>query len=153
MTIERGTAALPLAAMCAAALAFAAGAALAQEAKRVGGSGAWSAYQAGNGKKRVCFVHGAPKESRGKYKRRGKTYLQVTHRPGEKVRHVASITAGYIYKKGSRVDVTHRQAQVQPVHPRRHRLGGGRQDRPRDRQGADQGPQDDRQGDGPPATP
>ena len=106
MRIERGTAAAPLAALCAAALALAAGAAPAQEAKRVGGSGAWDAYQAGSGKKRVCFVHGAPKESRGKYKRRGKTYLQVTHRPGEKVRHVASITAGYIYKKGSRVDVT-----------------------------------------------
>ena len=106
MKIERHTAAVPLAALCAAALALAAGAAPAQEAKRVGGSGPWNAYQAGNGKKRVCFVHGAPNESRGKYKRRGKTYLQVTHRPGEKVQHVASVTAGYIYKKGSRVDVT-----------------------------------------------
>ena len=90
MKIERHTAAVPLAALCAAAVALAANAAPAQEAKRVGGSGPWNAYQAGN----------------GKYKRRGKTYLQVTHRPGEKVRHVASVTAGYIYKKGSRVDVT-----------------------------------------------
>ena len=103
MTIERT--ALPLGALGAAALILAAPAAPAAEPSRIGGSDAWGAYRAGDGKKRVCFVHGAPKESRGKYKRRGKTYLQVTHRPGEKVRNVASITAGYIYKRGSRVDV------------------------------------------------
>ena len=102
MTIERGAAAGLLAA---AVLMLAASGASAAEPKRIGGSDAWGAYQAGNGKKRVCFVHGAPKESKGKYKRRGKTYLQVTHRPGEKVRNVVSITAGYIYKRSSRVDV------------------------------------------------
>lgn len=104
MTIERGAAG-SLAALGAAVLLLAATGAPAAEPKRVGGSDAWAAYQAGSGKKRICFVHGAPRESKGKYKRRGKTYLQVTHRPGEKVRNVASITAGYIYKKGSRVDV------------------------------------------------
>ena len=97
---------LPLAArlaVCAAVLALAAGPATAQP-KRIGGTELWGAYQSGAGKKRTCFVHGAPQKSHGKYKRRGKTYLQVTHRPGEKERHVASVTAGYIYKKGSRVD-------------------------------------------------
>ena len=73
--------------------------------KFIDGNDNWSAYRSGAGSKRVCFVHGAPATSRGKYKRRGKTYLQVTHRPGEKERHVASVTAGYIYKKGSRVDL------------------------------------------------
>ena len=73
--------------------------------KRVGGTDAWGAYQAGTGKKRVCFVHGAPQKSEGKYKRRGETYLQVSHRPAEKVRDVASVTAGYIYKKDSRVEI------------------------------------------------
>ena len=86
------------------ALAFAAGSADAAP-KRVGGNDSWGAYQAGSGKKRLCFVHGAPEKSRGKYTRRGKTFLQVTHRPAEKVRDVASVTAGYIYKKGSRVEV------------------------------------------------
>ncbi len=103
MTIERIAA--PPGVLCAALLMLAATAAPAAEPKRIGGSDPWGAYQAGNGKKRVCFVHGAPGESRGKYKRRGKTYLQISHRPAEKVRNVASITAGYIYKKNSRVDV------------------------------------------------
>ena len=105
MTIEFGARAFPLAALGAAVLALAATAAAAAEPKRIGGSDPWAAYRAADGKKRVCFVHGAPKQSRGKYKRRGKTYLQVTHRPAEKVRNVASVTAGYIYRKGSRVDV------------------------------------------------
>ena len=99
MTVARG---IGLAA-CAAALAFAAGQAGAAP-KRVGGNEIWGAYQLGGGRKRICFVHGAPKQSRGKYKRRGKTFLQVTHRPGEKERDVASITAGYIFKKDSRVE-------------------------------------------------
>ena len=103
MTIERMT--LPSALLGAAVVALAAAAAPAAEPSRVGGSDAWGAYRAGDARKRVCFVHGVPKESRGKYTRRGKTYLQVTHRPAEKVRNVASVTAGYIYKKGSRVDV------------------------------------------------
>ena len=90
-------------AVCAALLALAASPAAAQP-KRIGGSDAWGAYQSGAGKKRVCFVHGAPEKSRGKYTRRGKTYVQVTHRPGEKVRDVASVTAGYIYKKDGRVE-------------------------------------------------
>ncbi|MCY4549009.1 MAG: invasion associated locus B family protein [Defluviicoccus sp.] len=88
----------------AAALALATGPAAAAPSF-IGGNDSWGAYQSGAGKKRICFVHGAPEKSRGKYKRRGKTYLQVTHRPGEKERHVASVTAGYIYKKGSRVDL------------------------------------------------
>ena len=88
----------------AAALALAAGSAAAAP-KHIGGNKHWDAYQSGGGSKRICFVHGAPEKSRGKYTRRGKTYLQVTHRPGEAERHVASVTAGYIYKKGSRVDL------------------------------------------------
>ncbi len=83
----------------------AAAAVSAAEPKRVGGTDIWGGYRAGDGKKRVCFVHGAPEQSRGKYKRRGKTYLQVTHRPGEKERDVASLTAGYVYKKGSEVQI------------------------------------------------
>ena len=111
MTVERSAhrrrslPAIGLAVCGAAALALAASPSAAAGPKRIGGSDIWGAYQSGAGKKRVCFVHGAPRKSRGKYKRRGKTYLQVTHRPGEKERDVASVTAGYIYKKGSKVDV------------------------------------------------
>ena len=111
MTVERGRycrlrlPAIGLAVCGAAALALAASPSAAAEPKRIGGSDNWGAYQSGAGKKRVCFVHGAPGRSQGKYKRRGKTYLQVTHRPREKERDVTSVTAGYIYRKGSKVDV------------------------------------------------
>ena len=91
-------------ALGAAVLALAAGWAEAAP-KFIAGNDHWGAYQSGAGSKRTCFVHGAPEKSRGKYTRRGKTYLQVTHRPGEKERHVASVTAGYIYKKGSGVEL------------------------------------------------
>ncbi|MEK9683511.1 MAG: invasion associated locus B family protein [Rhodospirillaceae bacterium] len=54
---------------------------------------------------RICFVHGKPKKSSGKYSRRGPTYLQVTFRPKEKIRDEVSVTAGYPYKKDTEVTV------------------------------------------------
>ena len=54
-------------------------------------------------KGKICFVHGEPRKSSGKYKRRGRTYLQVTHRPKEKIFDELSITAGYPYRKESEV--------------------------------------------------
>lgn len=85
-----------------AAMARPAGAA---DPKRIGGSEIWGAYEVGDGNDRVCFVYGAPKDSRGDYTKRGDTYLQVAHRPGDKVRNEVSVTAGYPYKDGSDVDV------------------------------------------------
>ena len=65
----------------------------------------WSVHVAGKKKKKICYLHGEPKKSAGKYKRRGLTYLQVTHRVGARARNVVSITAGYSYKKDSAVKV------------------------------------------------
>ena len=83
---------------------LAAGAALA-EPKRIGGSEVWGAFESGKGKQRICFVHGLPQSSRGKYKRRGEVYIQVAHRPAEDVRDVVSVTAGYTYKPASAVAI------------------------------------------------
>lgn len=84
-------------------LAMGAVAAGAAEPKKVGGNEAWGAFVSGSGTQRVCFVHGAPRKSVGKYKVRGKTYFQVAHHPRDKKRDEASVTAGYTYKKGSTV--------------------------------------------------
>jgi hypothetical protein len=66
-----------------------------------GGNWISSVLQTKKGK--ICFVHGEPSKSSGKYKRRGRTYLQVTHRPKEKILDEFSITAGYPYKKESEI--------------------------------------------------
>lgn len=65
----------------------------------------WSVHITGKNKKKICYLHGEPKKSAGKYKRRGPTYLQVAHRRADGARNEVSITAGYSYKKGSAVSV------------------------------------------------
>lgn len=87
-----------------AAAGLAAGTAAA-EPKRIGGSNVWGAFEDGTGKGRTCFVHGIPQKKRGKYKSRGEVYIQIAHRPAEKVRDEVSVTAGYAYKKKSGVDI------------------------------------------------
>jgi len=65
----------------------------------------WSVHVAGKNKQKICYLHGEPKKSAGKYNRRGPTYMQVTHRVADRARNEVSITAGYSYKKGSDVNV------------------------------------------------
>lgn len=75
------------------------------EPRQIGGSKVWGAFEDGKGRNRTCFVHGVPQKSRGKYKSRGEIYIQIAHRPAEKVRDEVSVTAGYRYKNDSGVDV------------------------------------------------
>lgn len=84
-----------------AALAFAAPA----SAKQIGAFKDWSAHAEGKGKARTCWIYSEPVKDEGKYKRRGRIYLLVTHRPGEKTFNQVQFTAGYTYKKGSAVQV------------------------------------------------
>lgn len=63
----------------------------------------WSALLLVDKKNRICYLHGIPEKSSGKYKKRGDTYVQVTHRAGSKIRNEVSVTAGYRYRKGGRV--------------------------------------------------
>ena len=72
--------------------------------KRLGTFGAWDGYSITEKKSRLCYLHGAPKSSKGKYTRRDATFVQITHRP-PKTRGEVSITAGYTYKKDSEVEV------------------------------------------------
>ena len=65
--------------------------------------GEWNTHQGGTGKNIVCYISSAPTKKTGKYKRRGDTYLFVTHRPVEKEFDVFELRAGYKYKKDSTV--------------------------------------------------
>lgn len=74
-------------------------------AKQIGAFKDWSAHAEGKGKARTCWIYSEPVKDEGKYKRRGRIYLLVTHRPGEKTFNQVQFTAGYTYKKGSAVQV------------------------------------------------
>ncbi|MDA1324801.1 MAG: invasion associated locus B family protein [Proteobacteria bacterium] len=91
---------------CVALIFLASGAAGAAEPKTPGTFKNWSAYLLVENKDRICYLHGEPGKSAGKYKKRGDTYMQVTHRTGAKARNEVSVTAGYTYKKDSAVTLT-----------------------------------------------
>ncbi len=71
--------------------------------KDIGTFKKWSANLLVENKAKICYLHGMPHKSAGKYKKRGDTYVQVTHRTRSKIRNEVSVTAGYSYKKGSGV--------------------------------------------------
>ena len=84
-------------------IAYAANTAAAQTFVKT--TGDWSAFKYGSGKSRSCYIASAPQKETGNYKRRGDTFVLVTHRPGEGTRNVFELRAGYLYKKGSGVTV------------------------------------------------
>ena len=64
----------------------------------------WSAHLLTQKNTRVCFVHAEPAKKRGRYKKRGAVFVQISHHPRAKPRPVVGevgFTAGYVYKKGS----------------------------------------------------
>jgi hypothetical protein len=74
-------------------------------AKQIGAFKDWSAYSEGKAKARTCWIYSEPVKDEGKYKKRGRIYMLVTHRPGEKTSNQVQFTAGYTFKKGSAVQV------------------------------------------------
>jgi Invasion associated locus B (IalB) protein len=73
--------------------------------KKLGTFKDWSAHLLREKRGKVCYLYAEPKSQKGKYKRRGATFVQLAHRPAEKIRNEFSITAGYSYKKNSQVTV------------------------------------------------
>lgn len=71
---------------------------------QLGIHGDWEAFQDIEDGKPVCYMASVPTKAVGKYKKRGKTYLIITHRPGSNSRNVVSYRAGYTFKKGAKVD-------------------------------------------------
>lgn len=74
------------------------------QTKVLGAFQAWGAYEATVGRGKTCYIHAAPAKSEGKYTSRDPTYIQVSHRPADKVTNEVSVTAGYTYKEGSTVE-------------------------------------------------
>ncbi len=71
----------------------------------LGSFGDWDAFTEREGKNLICYMASAATKARGNYKKRGKTYIIVTHRPAEKSTNVVSVEAGYTYKKDSEVEI------------------------------------------------
>ena len=65
----------------------------------------WEAFKERENGKLVCYMGAVPTKSRGKYTKRGRTFLLITHRPAEKSKNVISLQAGYTYKKMSEVEL------------------------------------------------
>ncbi|MEK9673333.1 MAG: invasion associated locus B family protein [Rhodospirillaceae bacterium] len=61
----------------------------------------WEAFSATEDGATICYMGSQPKKSEGKYTKRGRVALLVTHRPKDKERGIVSITTGYTYKKES----------------------------------------------------
>lgn len=74
-------------------------------AKQIGTFKDWSAHAEGKEKSRTCWIYSEPVKDEGDYKKRGRIYMLVTHRPGEKTENQVQLTAGYTFKKGSSVQV------------------------------------------------
>lgn len=74
--------------------------------KNIGTFKDWSANLLVEGKVKICYLHGTPDKSAGKYTKRGDTYLQVTHRTNPKTRNEVSVTAGYRFKQESEATIT-----------------------------------------------
>ncbi len=79
--------------------------AAAQQTVQLGTFKDWGAFRHTSGSASFCYVGSAPKKSVGNYRQRTSTYVQITHRPAAKSFDVVSVTAGYDYQPGSRVDV------------------------------------------------
>ncbi len=77
----------------------------AEEITVLGSFDNWAAYQTTQAGKKLCYMAGEPKKSTGQYKKRGRVYAMVSHRPATKAIDVVSIHAGYKYKEDSSVFV------------------------------------------------
>jgi len=67
--------------------------------------GDWEAFTGRESGKLVCYMGAVPTKSRGKYTKRGQTFLLITHRPAEQSKNVISLQAGYTFKKTSEVEL------------------------------------------------
>lgn len=79
--------------------------AAAAEAKLLASHDDWEAYVESEAGKKVCYIGSKPKKAAGKYRKRGDTYVLVTHRPAENSTNVVSVAAGYTYQQESEAEV------------------------------------------------
>lgn len=68
--------------------------------KKIGTFGDWRAFTMTEKGKPVCYMVSFPKSEEGTYKKRGKPYIMITHRPEENY-NVVSVYFGYKLAKGT----------------------------------------------------
>ncbi len=71
--------------------------------EEIGSFGDWKAYATSEKKKKICYMVSLPKKQEGDFKKRGKVYAMITHRPASKSFNVVSFHAGYKFPKNSKV--------------------------------------------------
>jgi hypothetical protein len=71
----------------------------------LGQFGFWEAFTENAGKNRICYMATEAIKTRGNYKKRGKTYIMITHRPAQNINNVVSVEAGYPFKKSSDAEI------------------------------------------------
>ena len=74
------------------------------QTKVIGTYQSWTAFETGAGNRKTCYVYAVPAKSQGKYTSRNPTYIQVSHRPADKVVNEVSLTAGYTFKDSTKVE-------------------------------------------------
>ncbi|AIL12486.1 hypothetical protein IM40_01410 [Candidatus Paracaedimonas acanthamoebae] len=72
----------------------------------IGSFGDWKAYVTFEKKEKVCYMVSLPKKQEGDFKKRGKVYAMITHRPSLKSFNVVSFHAGYKFPKNSKVTLS-----------------------------------------------
>lgn len=70
--------------------------------KKIGEFGDWRAFVSQKNGKKICYMVSFPTKQKGRYKKRGKPYFMVTHRPKDKSYNVVSVHAGYRFLKDSK---------------------------------------------------
>lgn len=105
-SVKQYLSSVPAAVLAAAVAAVAlAGAAGAQDIRRLGAYQHWSAFTFQEDGSKVCYMASEPQKEQGDYDKRGDVYAMVTHRPGQGTEDVVSFVIGYPFKEDSRVSV------------------------------------------------
>jgi hypothetical protein len=68
--------------------------------------GDWNAFHDGSGREKVCYIASLPKSTAPANVQRGKNYILISHRPGEKTRNVFEFRSGYPFKDGQEIDLS-----------------------------------------------
>lgn len=78
----------------------------------------WEVHKARVGGDEVCYAATLPKQSRGKYKRRGEASLLISVWPKQRVRGQVEVRAGYRYRAGSRITLKFNNGTEFKLRPR-----------------------------------
>ena len=75
------------------------------EPKLIEQFGDWGAWEQGNKKRHLCYASSLPKEIKGGNRTRGEPEALVTHHPGARVKDEVAFISGYLFRKGTQVEV------------------------------------------------